>query len=107
MSSCTCSTGFLSNEKCEPCAEGCSECTSATTCTACKKGIKLTGSKCEECDDDYHYNEDKKTCEEVLDSWNCKTSEYHAVDKKIGCGSCETETFIMETKYCKHCEGCL
>ena len=33
--------------------------------------------------------------------------EYHAGDKKIGCGSCETDTFIMETKYCKQCEGCL
>ena len=48
------------------------------------------------CAEGYHYNEDKKTCEKVQDSWNCKTSKYYHVDQKIGCGSCKTDYVLDE-----------
>ncbi|KAM4809929.1 proprotein convertase subtilisin/kexin type 5 [Rhinophrynus dorsalis] len=82
-----CPDGFYLNENknlCQKCNENCKTCTSEQTCTECRPGLSLQGSKCAvSCEDGTYYNALKKECDPCHRS--CATCAGPGIDNCINC----------------------
>ncbi|KAH0569705.1 Cysteine-rich membrane protein 1 [Spironucleus salmonicida] len=83
---------FLSNNFCDSCAKGCSECTGANTCQKCADGFTMEGGTCVRiCDN----NQD---CEDEALTF-CQISSKRCVRCSAHCDICSSATF------CNACDG--
>uniref|UniRef100_A0A6I8SHP8 Proprotein convertase subtilisin/kexin type 5 n=1 Tax=Xenopus tropicalis TaxID=8364 RepID=A0A6I8SHP8_XENTR len=95
-----CPEGFYLNENkvlCRKCNENCKSCTSEQTCTECKPGLSLQGSKCAmSCEDGKYYSALKKECDPCHRS--CATCSGPGIDNCINC----TDGTLFEDGKCVH-----
>ncbi|XP_053558467.1 proprotein convertase subtilisin/kexin type 5 isoform X2 [Bombina bombina] len=120
----SCPTGFYLNEHktlCQRCSENCKTCTSDQTCTECKLGLSLQGSRCAiNCEDGKYYSANKKECEPCHRS--CATCTGPGIDNCINCTefslyedgkcvvTCSTGYYFAQSKTngyktCKRCDA--
>ncbi|XP_061483725.1 proprotein convertase subtilisin/kexin type 5 isoform X1 [Rhineura floridana] len=92
----SCPDGFyLDNNKiaCRKCSENCKTCTEFQTCTECKHGLSLQGSRCViRCEEGKYYN--GRDCEPCHHS--CASCAGPGADACINC----TEDYLMENGRC-------
>ncbi|KAH0569677.1 Cysteine-rich membrane protein 2 [Spironucleus salmonicida] len=83
---------FLSNNFCDSCAKGCSECTGANTCQKCADGFQMENNEC------VRVCNSNKDCADEATTF-CDASKQRCVQCSTNCRLCQSAMF------CNSCDG--
>lgn len=84
--------------QCLPCPQSCLNCTSPTSCKACKNRIKLQDGVClRKCDPAYYYNSANNSCQPCSNSSisNCAGCYYNYTQNALNCIYCDTGYILI------------